>query len=58
MKSMISVKKARNILGDDATSMSDTEILDLISTLDLLDKDAIQEAKKRIRMKKRRKGIS
>lgn len=52
MKPIISVKEARKILGKDAESMTDREIEELIGTLDLLAKDALQEAKRRISMKK------
>jgi hypothetical protein len=57
-KPIISVEEARNILGEDALQMTDTEILNVINTLDLLAKDALQEAQRRIRMKKDAKGLA
>jgi len=46
MKPIISVKEAGNILGDDATGITNTEILEVINTLNLLAKDSIQEVKR------------
>jgi uncharacterized protein YkuJ len=55
---IISVKEAREILGNDAIDMSDDELLAVINTLDLLAKDALDEAKRRIRMKKDAKELA
>ncbi len=51
MKPIISVAEAREILGSDASRMTDAEIEELITTLDLLAKDALAMARKQIRMK-------
>ncbi len=48
----VSVEEARNILGDDALSMSDEEIIEVISTLDILAKDALDTARTNLRMKR------
>lgn len=58
MKPIISVKEARKILGEDAEDMTDREISEAIKTLDLLAKDALQEAKRKIRMKKDAKEMA
>jgi hypothetical protein len=55
---IISVKEARKILGKDAEEMTDQEIMTVIETLDLMAKDSLQEAKRRIRMKKDAKGLA
>jgi vacuolar-type H+-ATPase subunit H len=47
VKPIISVKEARKILGKDAETMADREIEEVVNTLDLLAKDALQEAKRR-----------
>ena len=39
----VTVKEARNILGDDAANMSDDEVQDLIDNLSLTAKRALQE---------------
>jgi hypothetical protein len=57
-KPILSLEEAREILGDDATEMTDDEILNVINTLDLLAKDALQEAKRKIRMKRDAKGLA
>jgi hypothetical protein len=44
---IISVEEARAILGQSAENMSDEHITELISTLDLLAKDALELARKR-----------
>lgn len=49
---MLSVSKARALLGDDANGMTDRQIEEVISTLDLLAKDALQKARRKLRMKK------
>lgn len=49
---VISVSEARKILGKDAEGMSDAEIADVIGTLDLLAKDALETARQRILMKR------
>ena len=55
---IISVEEARQILGDDAIGMTDSEIIDVVNTLDLLAKDALQEARRRIKMKNDAKGLA
>jgi len=57
-KPIVSVKEAREILGKDADSMTDEEILNVINTLDLLAKDALEQAKRKIRMKKDAKALA
>jgi len=58
MKPIISIKEARKILGKDAETMTDRGIEEVVNTLDLLAKDALQEAKRRIGMKKDAKGLA
>lgn len=48
----VSVDEARNILGTDATGLSDEEIIDVIATLDIMAKDALETARTKLRMKK------
>lgn len=48
----VSVDEARNILGSDASGMSDEEIIDVITTLDIMAKDALDTARTKLRMKK------
>ena len=55
---VVSVKEARSLLGEDVVGMSDDEIIEIINTLDLLAKDALQEAKRRASMKKDAKGLA
>lgn len=50
-KPIISVKEARKILGSVADRMSDEELLETIGTLDLLAKDALDQAKRKVQMK-------
>ena len=57
-QSNITLKEARQILGKDAVGMSDQEIAEVISTLDLLAKDALDRAKRKIRMKKDAKELA
>lgn len=57
-KSIISVEEAREILGKDARDMSDEQILEVIETLDLLAQDALQEAKRKIAMKRDAKQMA
>ena len=57
-KPIVSVKEAREILGKDADSMTDAEILNVINTLDLLAKDDLEQAKRKIRMKKDAKALA
>lgn len=52
MNPIISVKEAREILGTDAEGMSDEQILEVINTLDLLAKDALDLAKLQLKRKK------
>jgi hypothetical protein len=49
---IVSVKEAREMLGKDAETMSDGEIVDVIGTLDLFAKDALEMARRKISMKK------
>lgn len=51
MKPIISMEEAREILGRDASRVSDVEIEELLTALDLLAKDALEEAQQQIRMK-------
>ena len=54
----ISVKEARKLLGKDAEGMSDDEIINVITTLDLLAKDALEQARIKLRMKKDSKELA
>lgn len=54
----VSVDEARNILGTDAVGMSDDEIINVITTLDLLAKDALETAQAELRMKKDAKELA
>jgi hypothetical protein len=49
---IISVEEARKILGSAATAMSDEEIIEVISTLDIMAKDALETARNKLHMKK------
>ena len=51
-KPIISIKEARKILGKDAIGMADDEIANVIETLDILAKDALQKAREKLRIKK------
>ena len=42
----VTIKKAREILGDEAATMSDEEVQDLIDNLSVMAKWAFEEAKK------------
>ena len=55
---IISVQEARIILGEDAVGMSDDEILQVINTLDILAKDALQLAREKLRMRKDAKDLA
>jgi hypothetical protein len=55
---IVSVTEARKLLGDSAEGMSDTEILEVINTLDLLAKEALQEAKHKLARKRDAKVIA
>lgn len=55
---IVPLNEARKILGNDAVGMTDDEILNIIKSLDLLAKDALQEAQKRIKMKKDAKALA
>lgn len=55
---VVSLVEARKLLGNDAVGMTDDEILNVINTLDLLAKDAIDHAKKEIRIKKDAKVLA
>jgi hypothetical protein len=57
-KPIISVKEARKILGKDADRMSDTELMEVIDTLDLLAKDALDLARRKISMKNDAKDLA
>lgn len=54
----VSVDEARNILGSDATGMSDEEITDVITTLDIMAKDALEVAQTKLRMKRDAKDLA
>ncbi len=58
MNPIVSIKEAREILGANATGMSDDEILEVITTLDLLAKDALEQARTRLRMKRDAKDLA
>jgi hypothetical protein len=51
-KLIVSVKEARKILGSDAVGMSDKEIIEVISTLDVIAKDTLETARKQMKMKR------
>lgn len=55
---IISVEEARKILGTDAAGLADDEILNIINTLDLVAKDALEEARRKVRMKKDAKELA
>ncbi|HTE57193.1 MAG TPA: hypothetical protein VK694_00460 [Verrucomicrobiae bacterium] len=55
---IISIEEAREILGSDAQGMSDEEITQVISTLDILAKDALELAKLQLRRKKDAKDLA
>lgn len=57
-KSIINTKEARKLLGKDAENMTDTEIVEVIGTLDLLAKDALQMAREKLRMKRDAKDLA
>ena len=46
-KLIISVKEARKILGKEAQTMTDGEIINVITTLYLIAKDSLQKARKK-----------
>jgi hypothetical protein len=48
---IVSLKEAREILGDVADRMSDKELLETINALDLLAKDALEHARREIQIK-------
>lgn len=52
MNPIISIKEARKLLGKDAVCMTDAQIEDVISTLDLLAKDSLEQARRRLRIKR------
>jgi hypothetical protein len=49
---IVTVEEARTILGSDASSMTDEEITEVISSLDIMAKDALETAQAKLRMKK------
>ena len=55
---IVSVKEARKMLGKDAHGMSDDEIIQVITTLDLLAKDALELARVKLRRKKDAKALA
>lgn len=55
---IVSIKEARKLLGKDANGMTDDEIIHVITTLDLLAKDALQEAKIKLRRKRDAKALA
>ncbi len=55
---IVSVKEARNILGEDAIGMTDDEIINVIETLDILASDALDTARHRLRIQKDAKGLA
>lgn len=52
MKPIISVAEAREILGKDAESMSNEEIVFVIETLDLMAKDALKISREELHRKR------
>lgn len=58
VKPVVSLVEARKLLGNDAIGMTDDEILNVIDTLNLLAKDALEMARTRLRMKKDAKGLA
>lgn len=54
----VSVAEARDILGKDAEGMTDEQIQDVIITLDLMAKDALESARKALRMKRDTKAMA
>jgi hypothetical protein len=50
-KLIVSVEEARKILGSDAANMTDDEIIEVISTLDIMAKGALETARMKLRMK-------
>lgn len=58
MKPIISVKEARKILGNDADTMSDAEITEVLSTLTLLAKDTLETARLKMLRKRDAKRLA
>ncbi len=56
--SIVSIEEARNILGDVAISMSDQEISEVVETLDLLAKDSLETARRKLQIKKDAKNMA
>jgi hypothetical protein len=55
---IVSLEEARKILGADAVNMTDEEIIEVVSTLDILAKDALQTARTKLRMKNDAKELA
>jgi hypothetical protein len=55
---IVSVKEARDILGEDAVTMSDAEIEEVVGTLDLLAKESFRKAQVKLQMKKDAKALA
>lgn len=55
---IVSVDEARKILGTDAEGLTDEEIITVISTLDILAKDALETVRTKLRMKKDAKALA
>lgn len=47
---IVTVEEAREILGSDAIRMTDEEIVEVITTLDLLARDALETARNKLRL--------
>jgi len=57
-KPVVSVEEAREILGLDAVGMSDEDIVNVITTLDLMAKDALQLAREQLHRKRDAKDLA
>jgi hypothetical protein len=49
---IVSVEEARKILGSEAVCMTDDEIIEVVSTLNIMAKGALETARSKLRMKK------
>lgn len=58
MAGTLSVEEARQILGEDAKTMSDAEIAEVVSTLTLLARDSLETAKLKMLRKRDAKRLA
>lgn len=50
MRTNVSVAEARELLGESADRMTDEDLLEVLNTLDLLAKDAVENARRKVIM--------